>query len=264
MKKHVIIIAVLLIIIALAVYGLTRIEKYQLDTNPPATTTPTVTTSSTPTVEIKSMSTSSPLIRVVIEYPQFAGDHYKKLNAAIKKSAEDIYKNNVDELTADVEGIVLNVDMGDQELVIERKVDTEKTYINATTGVASFAFSNYANTGGAHPTFFYTSATYDLQTGNVLALKDLFKGGYEPFLSQYLKDQIVNAKANDENCRRCDVLEGNVEIENAILVDVFSLNADGIIFLYGAYDLGSYAATSAGQEIFVPKEKLGEFIQREG
>lgn len=264
MKKDATIIVVLLLIIAIAIYGLNRIKTPPVEPAEEVQATSTVATTTTDlTVQVKSISTSTPSLKMNVEYPQFSDVAYAKLNADIKRDAQNLYDQGLRELQADnTSASIINVDMGDEGLVIERKLDKEKTYINSETGIASFSFNNYANTGGAHPTFFYTSSTYDLKNGNALALRDLFKGEYEPFLSTYLKDRIVKAKEGDTDCVRCDTLGGQVETENAILVDVFSLNEKGIVFLYGAYDLGSYAATSAGQEVFVPKDKLGEFVQK--
>lgn len=59
-------------------------------------------------------------------------------------------------------------------------------------GILSIALTNYAFSGGAHGLTIMKSLTFDVETGKLYSLKDLFKDGsnYVDVLSEIIKEQI--------------------------------------------------------------------------
>jgi len=150
-----------------------------------------------------------------------------------------------------------------QELV------TDGMYANASTHVFSYDASAGGYSGGAHDNHFYVSYAYDTQSGNLLSLGDLLKGKYQAVISGYAHDAISKAiklATPLPGCLNCERLEADPDHmwwNQALNPQNFVLSADGITFLFGDYELGPYSDSAGGQEIFVPKAALKDFIRRD-
>lgn len=263
-KKTWIIIMAVIIVTALTTWYITKSDSAVPVESEPLVQTPATTTPIK--VEVKTLTYTELPNRAVLEYPQFpnqpARSALAKLNLTLESGANTIFKKNTKELDdnlKDLEKYGMNLE--GREFVHERKIDKTRIYSNGTTGVISIVFQNYVDFGGAHGSFFYGSVAYDTKTGAELKLSDFLKGEYEQFLTTYITEQVAQKTAV---CKNCENLDGVIDaVDGKMISESFALNADGLTLLYGAYDLGSYAATAAGQEIFVPKDKLTEFVQRE-
>lgn len=213
-----------------------------------------------PVLRVESFTDSSSSIQLTVEYPQFvqsaSTSTEKLINTAFKKEAKKLYDEQLKELQNSISSEFPM--RGD--VTFERKVQKDKAYIDVKTGIFSVSYANYTDTGGAHGTFFYTSQTIDMNTGITLALKDILQGEYETILVQELEKEIRLGEST-ETCVNCSselVTEGfEVNIPKSFL-----LTSKGIVFLYGAYELGPYVFTSGGQEVLVSKELLQGFISR--
>lgn len=268
MKNHITTIIIALVIVAASAWGLKQISKPNIEITDTATTTP-VRPVETTEVEVKTLTKKTSMLDVYVEYPQFkdvgVDTIQDRINVDVVKKTKDIFDVNVQELESAVEGFKeLNFDMGERAVMFERKIDSTKTYVNLQTGVVSFSFDNYIDTGGAHGNFFRSVYNYDLKTAKNISYGDIFKGEYETFITKYVREQIKKAKPNDPNCEQCDYLQGEVgEFIDSYIPESFALHDGGIVLLYGAYDLGSYAATATGQEIHISKGDLKEFMQKD-
>ncbi|MES2986010.1 MAG: DUF3298 domain-containing protein [Patescibacteria group bacterium] len=256
-KKHKTILTLLvLFLLGSAIYFLTYGGNRKEQT--PITATSTATTTVT-TFEIKTeyFSDSSSEYDALVEYPQFVGAKSgtveERMNAQFKKESKAVYEQTATEL-ADAASAIAG-----RDIIFQRKLQSDKTYINNETSVMSLVYSQYIDTGGAHGTFLYVSQSVDLKTGKKLMLSDLFKGDYESVLRKEIDKQIRSAATT---CLRCDSLADELSNLNVQLPDHFLLSDQGITFLFGAYELGSYAATASGQEVFVHKDLLNEYILR--
>lgn len=239
----------------------------------------------TTTIEIGSLSndgtpesstTTTPYIasiEVTTEYPQFGNlssltkflEVKTSLNAELKNNAEALYKKGLIDANKTLKGLEQFHRDGPLNfkwtLINDQKIYTVKNYLNDDTGIFSYATKSYVDMAGAHGTFFYTSESYDLNTGDKLTANDLFQEGYKKFLLQYLKDKVA-AKSTD--CLHCENLSTITDtVEKFITFDDFVLSKDGVTFLFSAYDLGSYAETASGNELFVPKTALSEYIKKD-
>lgn len=227
-----------------------------------ASTTP-VTQKKLPIIRVESFSYSTSSIDLTVEYVQIvqssSSSLEKMINDNSKKEAEKLYKNQLQELRQSVtpEDYLTSEQ---RSVVYERKVQKERVYIDANVSFMSFPYTNYIDTGGAHGTFFYSSETIDLDTGKKLALKDFLQGGYDNFILSELNNQIQTSSST-ETCVNC-YAEFVDQATEMFVSKNFIFTEKGIVFLYGAYDLGAYALTSAGQEILVSKDILEGFISR--
>ncbi len=255
--------------ISIVIIGGVWYMRTRFNTDTPATPVliePVNATTTTIQIEIKKLEYKKGPNEAVLEYPFFAKQPVRsvlaELNLELEREAHEMFNKNTAELESNLAELKkYGMDLEGREFVHERTLDADKIYTNASTSIASIVFSNYVDFGGAHGSFFYNSIAYDTVSGSVLTLKDLLTGDYEKFLNTYITEQIKQKKPT---CKNCENLGGEIDpVEGKIISDSFVLSHDGITFLYGAYDLGSYVETSAGQEIFVPKTVLAEFIQRQ-
>lgn len=263
-KKTWIIILLTIIVTAVTTWYVTKTDTVtSVETQPvaqtPATTTPLK-------VEVKTLTYTELPNKAILEYPQFpnqpARSALAKLSLTLESGAKESFKKNTKELDDNLKDLQkYGMNLEGREFVHERKIDKARIYTNENTGIISVVFQNYVDFGGAHGSFFYGSSAYDIETGEDLKLSDFLKGEYQTFLNAYITEQITKKTVV---CKNCENLEGRIDaVDGKLISESFSLSADGITLLYGAYDLGSYAATASGQEIFVPKDKLAEFIQRQ-
>jgi hypothetical protein len=212
-------------------------------------------------METKSLSASSTNLTLYVEYPQISdavpNSVSDTVNLLLKKKAQNTY----DDTLADLKkaGADPRPDAVGWDVEFEKKLIQNKTYTNNQTNVLSVAYSAYQDTGGAHGTFFYASDAVDTQTGFELVLSDLLQGDYKTAIIKEVDNQIRTQAAT---CLRCDSLAGELDDLPVSVPETFVLSDQGITFLYGAYDLGSYAATASGQEVFVSKDVLAPYILR--
>lgn len=239
-----------------AVYFLTYKGKV-VDVTPITATSTASTTVSSFTLKTESLKDSDPTYDVLIEYPQFENANHgsveERINEQFKKEAQGIFEETSAEMKDAAVGMI------GRDIITERKLNKDRAYINNETGIMSVVYEQYFDTGGAHGTFFYTTETIDLKTGEKLVLKDFLKTTSTDVVVKEIDTQVRNAATT---CVRCDLLSGELENMKVEISDHFLLSDQGITFLYGSYDLGSYASTARGQEVFVDKQFLKEYISR--
>jgi len=228
-----------------------------------ATSTPVVA-SSTPVVRMESLRYATSSIDLTVEYAQFvrfsSSTVEKMINSNLKKEAEIIYNEQLKELRQSVVPDSLSGQSG-REVFFQRKLLKEKIYTNFETGIVSIPYSNYIDTGGAHGTFFFSSQTLDSNTGKKVVITDLLNGDYEDVALAEIKKQITIGE-DTERCVNCSKELAEQDGIPVFASENFLLSDKGVVFLYGAYDLGAYAITAAGQEILVPREIFESFMVR--
>lgn len=105
---------------------------------------------------------------------------------------------------------------------------------------------DFENTGGAHPNSYWSSETFDVETGRMLTLADIFGLSREESLGKVYEiviNQIEQAKSKDdygEDVYYFDEYEENAK--NYYSENDFVLGPKGIIFYYQLYTLAPYAA----------------------
>ncbi len=228
-----------------------------------ATSTPVVV-STTPVARMESFTYATSSIQLTVEYAQFvrlsASTTEKMINESLKKEAKALYDMQLKELRQSITPDSLPGQSG-REVFFQRKLVKDKIYIRPETGIISIPYENYIDTGGAHGTFFFSSQTLDIGTGKKLALQDILQGAYEDVVFSEIKKQIAVGE-DTERCVNCSKELAEQEGVPVFVSENFLLSDTGIVFLYGAYDLGAYAITSTGQEVLVPKEVVESFVAR--
>lgn len=226
-----------------------------------ATSTPSVPA---PVLRVESFTYDKNFVNLTIEYPQFVQSSSSSLESLINKNfkseAKKLYDDQLKELTQsagfdELEGVQ------PREVLYERKVQKDRVYINGGTGIFSVPYTNYIDTGGAHGTFFYSAETIDIYSGKKIELTDVLQGEYEAYVLSSIQKQISVGSSTD-TCVNCYAELASSENLSVFIPKTFILTANGITFLYSAYDLGAYALTSAGQEVSLTKDLLSGFIRR--
>ena len=119
--------------------------------------------------------------------------------------------------------------------VDERRMEV----IHADARVLSVELTLYAFTGGAHPNTFVELQSYDLATGEPLALADLLTAGAAPRL-QALGERLFR--------REWEIAEGEsleeagfwFEDDRFELTDNFAVTGKGLVFVYNPYEVAPY------------------------
>lgn len=105
--------------------------------------------------------------------------------------------------------------------------------------------------GAAHPSSYSQSLVFDLSTGEIVALKDLFEANFEKKLAKIAERNFIRENGKDG----WDFTPGNGSFP---LPEHFLIGAKGLNFAFGQYEIGPYAAGMP--TFFVPFEQLKEFI----
>jgi hypothetical protein len=228
-------------------------------------TTTAVIQKNIPTFQVESFAYSTSSIDLTVEYVQIAQTTSTSsslelmLNANFKNEAKKLYEEQLRELKQSL--IPDSLGWEQRSVTFERKVAKERIFVDTEVSLVSLVYTNYIDTGGAHGTFFYGSETVDLATGKKLVLKDFLQGDYESVIMLELENQIQTSSSTD-TCVNC-YAEFVDQATEMFISKNFILTKQGVMFLYGAYDLGAYALTSAGQEILVSNEVLQDFVSRD-
>ena len=139
------------------------------------------------TISTREKTSESNTFKLTLQYPEITGlqdtDVQNKLNSLFAELAAESEKA----------GRELEKNLGQDELT--RNIKTE-TYFNYQIkcdrdSLLSIVFSDYQYGGGAHGNTVQSSYTFDLDTGNVYKLSDLFSGSsYISTINSAIKKQI--------------------------------------------------------------------------
>jgi len=116
---------------------------------------------------------------------------------------------------------------------------------------------SYEYTGGAHPVSYWASETFDVRTGKLLTLSDIFGLSNEEALERVYETVIsqIEATKDEENNYYFEDYEENVK--NYYSENDFILGPNGIIFYYQLYTIAPYAAGIQTFELPYDKADVG-------
>lgn len=118
--------------------------------------------------------------------------------------------------------------------------------------VLSIRMSLIQFTGGAHPMTYVKEFNFDLNTGEVLKLEDLFneegKNTYKDIVNKFIKDKM-NENPDNYFIDQFKGIGDNVQ---------FYLTESNVVVFYQLYDLAPYSAGIP--EFYIPYELFGETI----
>jgi hypothetical protein len=108
--------------------------------------------------------------------------------------------------------------------------------------------------GAAHPSMVLDILNFNLETGNIIGLSDVFKPGYGKALKQLVEKQFI--KQNGFADWNFTPRNGDFELANE-----FSISSKGIVFSYNQYEIGPYAAGMP--EVIVPYSLIIELFAKD-
>lgn len=135
---------------------------------------------------------------------------------------------------------------------------TTEVYQNANN-ILSIGFANYIFTGGAHPNHSESYYNFNLKTGQLIELDDVFKPKYETQLTA-LAEQKIRSLHNIG--AKSPLSEAGFFEDKFELNDNFSISATGITFLYNPYEITPYAMGE--QLIFISFKEVKDLLQPNG
>lgn len=119
-----------------------------------------------------------------------------------------------------------------------------------TDEVISLPVTYYQYTGGAHGLTTKVSYNYDLKTGKILKLKDLFKEGFD-------YKSIIDKKVREDIEKEKDIYFENGDLFKDVSENqAYYLNIDSIIVYFQQYEIAPYS--SGIREFKIPYEELKE------
>ncbi|MDZ5255036.1 DUF3298 and DUF4163 domain-containing protein [Clostridium sp. LIBA-8841] len=119
-----------------------------------------------------------------------------------------------------------------------------------TDEVISLPVTYYQYTGGAHGLTTKVSYNYDLKTGKILKLNDLFKEGFD-------YKSIIDKKVREDIEKEKDIYFENGALFKGVNENqAYYLNKDGIIVYFQQYEIAPYS--SGIREFKIPYGELKE------
>ena len=119
----------------------------------------------------------------------------------------------------------------------------------------------YSYLGGAHPNSYLNFYNFNLQTGELIKLSDLFIEGFEDELNkiaeQIFRDENGISKDEDLNKAGYRFEENKFKVNNN-----FSLNDEGIAFFYNSYEIAPYVMGPT--KLFISYSAIKNLICRDG
>lgn len=183
-----------------------------------------------------------------IEYPEFKSSVYKKSIIVINK----FYKDKALEYQKYIQTTLF-------QMAVEQYLDDiENGYPVRVFGagdifkitynmvcILSLYFDRYEYTGGAHGITIRSSQTWNLQTGQMIKLSELFDCLYD--YKRYIKDKVIEQIKKDP-----DIYFDDYEnlVEQTFNVNSFYCTPKGLVVYFQQYDIAPYA--SGIREFLIP------------
>jgi hypothetical protein len=187
-----------------------------------------------------------------------------KINAETASNAKNLFDSNMSELKETMRAESLEANSLEQ-LEYNQVVIPEKVYLNTSAGIFSYISYGQSYTGGAHGLHAYSSNVIDTKTGQNLEMSAFLNSDFDKVMTSFLRKHLTDTiLKRDGNCIGCDNLSDTDWWNTAekITPEGFALTADGAIFLFNDYNLGSYVASGGGQLLFVSKTDLAKYTIR--
>lgn len=163
---------------------------------------------------------------------------------------------NISELTA--EDIQIQGLGGDRKYVLDIDYD-----FYSSPRTTSFVYHMYADTLGAHPNGYYRTFTFDRETGDGLALDDLFTPttDYLSVVSTIVREKLPSIiKSYSGYDADPDMLLAGTS-PDADNFQNFYLDGADLVIVFPPYQVGPYALGT--QEVHIPRAELGNALRVE-
>ena len=168
------------------------------------------------------------------------GNKYEGLSVveASEKYVEDSfrnYKESNDAFLADMDENASD-ELGMDEMnraAFDWQMMLDASFLAPYEHYLTYLVETYSFEGGAHGMSYKIPVVLDSKTGAVVSEEDFFTSGYKEELGKRLTAHLHDAFENEEDyeCLFTKDIEPNGN---------FYLTADGVVYVYGAYDIGPY------------------------
>lgn len=181
-----------------------------------------------------------------------SGEGYEKVSAAIE-DWNVVTPSGLDDMAAEADEI--SVDFGYTVSYID---DTDIYIARADSTVISFKSSNYYYMGGAHGMSGYFGDTFDVASGEELAIDEMMDNadGFRTFARKYIFDEIQK-KYSDEVFPEYESILADMWDENR----QWYMDGNGLVIIFNPYELGPYAAGIFA--FHIPYSELGDYMKPE-
>ena len=129
--------------------------------------------------------------------------------------------------------------------------ETKGQFLEPYRNMQSYLIYNYTFTGGVHGMDSERGITFDLSNGNPVTEADLFKRYYKPTLSKLLSARLKESMSEEEY--------NMLFIKDISPNGNFIVDADGITYIYGRYEIGPYV--SGIVKVSVPWSEIKDILK---
>ncbi|MGA2296696.1 MAG: DUF3298 and DUF4163 domain-containing protein [FCB group bacterium] len=197
-----------------------------------------------------------------IEYPQVQELNNKNVEQKINQFFKQKYEQNKNENIKEMnnEGKEMEKEGGNSQWVMQSTDETHFKVFYPTPNIITFKFNNSSyGAGAAHPMSGSYTYNFNINNGNIIELKDLFKSNskYLQIISRYCNKELhVKLKENsDDNW----INEGSSPTKENY--SCYTIKDDGILFTFGEYQVACYA--DGQQEVLIPYSELSEILNKD-
>lgn len=182
-----------------------------------------------------------------IRYPQMEGNSSAASQAEFNKTVQKLVQGSKSDFQKELKD-------ANPESPVPYSLDLTYKDELENDKFVSLVFVGSVNLGGAHPSPYYHTITFDLEGRREMKLGDLFKKGttYMEKISQICIQDLEKRKVSDS-----DWIKGGASPKKENY-ETFYLNRKGLVVLFPPYQVACYAA--GPQEVLIPYEKIKDIL----
>ena len=204
-------------------------------------------------------SSASPVYVVDATYPQIRDFSDEKIQERVNSEIDQTIMSQVDNFKREM------ADWNETDIPIEAYSYYEFVFhiSMANHNIFSTELVNYSYyKGAAHPNSDFSALNYDMNSGDKIELKDLFKPGsdYLDVISKYCIGDLVKQWDGDDYSDDEWLKQGAGPNEDNF--KTFLIMQDGIKIVFDAYQVAAYAA--GPQEVTIPYSVMMSIIDKDG
>ena len=194
-------------------------------------------------------------------YPKIVMEGNPEADAKAEEIVEEFISREIARFKKDYKLLELTPEDVEMQRLNERKYDLEISYTQyESEKTISIVFTLFADTLGAHPNTYYQTFTFSKETGETLALKDLFtdKDTYLETLSGIARKELTTHIAEVLEIPEDEFDTSDIETGTKPTTDNFSwfyLTNDELVLIFPPYQVGP--GVLGTQKVSVPRGALG-------
>lgn len=204
-------------------------------------------------VETRTIASKEDAISVDLKIPQISGMKDDKIQQSINKAMADPSLQMRDQNTKDAREYYQETKKTGDHFWQYQVASDYAVHYNQKR-ILSITTDNYQFTGGAHGGTERLPFNYDLNTGELLALKDLFSSGFD-------YQSIINEEVKRQIAKQPEIYFKDSEGFNGIGNDrPYYLTPGYVVVYFAQYEIAPYS--TGMPEFKIPVEKFGSNIDK--